>query len=111
MHRLACAALPGAHLVEIFPVMERLLTWTAPWKKWGLECYKKDSQMFQGFYDRVAKTLVSWENLPQKNTKDSHEDRQREGNVKPSFTSSLIEHQEEHQLSNHEAAWLAGTML
>ena len=110
MHRLACAALPGAHLVEIFPVMKHLPTWMAPWKKWGLEWYKKDSEMFQGFYDRVAKTLVSWENQTQ-NTNDSHEDHQREGDVKPSFTSSLIEHQEEHQLSNHEAAWLAGTML
>ena len=60
MHRLVRAALPGAHLVEIFPVMKRLPTWMAPWKKWGLEWYKKDSEMFQGFYDGVAKTLVSW---------------------------------------------------
>jgi hypothetical protein len=36
---------------------------------------------------------------------------QREGDFKPSFASSLIERQEEHQLSTHEAAWLAGTML
>ena len=60
MHRLIRAALPGAYLVEIFPVMKRLPTWIAPWKKWGLEWYKKDSEMFLGFYDGVAKTLVSW---------------------------------------------------
>jgi len=42
---------------------------------------------------------------------NTHEDHQREGDYKPSFTSSLIERQEEHGLSNHEAAWLAGVML
>ena len=36
---------------------------------------------------------------------------QREGDFKPSFTSSLIERREAHRLSNHEAAWLAGSML
>ena len=60
VHRLIRAALPGTYLVEIFPVMKHLPTWMAPWKKWGLEWYKKDSEMFEGFYDGVAKTLVSW---------------------------------------------------
>jgi len=58
-HRFVRAALPGAYLVEIFPVMKHLPTWMAPWKKWGLEWYKKDSEMFQAFYDGVAKTMVS----------------------------------------------------
>ena len=60
VHRLVHAALPGAYVVEIFPVMKHFPTWMAPWKKWGLEWYKKDSEMFEGFYDGVAKTLVSW---------------------------------------------------
>ena len=60
MHRIMYAALPGAYLVEIFPVMKHLPTWMAPWKKWGIVWYKKDTEMFQGFYDGVAKTLVSW---------------------------------------------------
>ena len=59
MHRLMQAALPGAYFVDIFPVMKRLPTWIAPWKKWGLEWQKKDTELFQGFYDGVAKTLVS----------------------------------------------------
>jgi hypothetical protein len=90
-----------------FPVMKHLPTWMAPWKKWGLEWYKKDSEMFQGFCDRVAKTLVSWKNQNQ-NMKNPHKDHQCEGDFKPSL---LIERQEEHRLSNHESAWLAGTML
>jgi len=58
MHRLTQAGLPGAYLVDIFPLMKHLPTWMAPWKKWGLEWYTKDTEMFQGFYDGVAKTLV-----------------------------------------------------
>jgi hypothetical protein len=49
--------------------------------------------------------------IQNQNMKDPHKDRQREGDFKPSFASSLIERQEEHRLSNHESAWLAGTML
>ena len=59
MHRVMQAVLPGAYLVEIFPVMIHLPTWMAPWKKWGLDWYRKDTEMFQGFYDGVAKTMVS----------------------------------------------------
>ena len=59
MDRAMQTVLPGAYLVEIFPVMKHLPTWMAPWKKWGLEWYKKDTEMFQGFYDGVAKTMVS----------------------------------------------------
>lgn len=110
MHRLVRAVLPGAYLVEIFPVMKRLPTWIAPWKKWGLEWYKKDSEMFEGFYDGVAKTMVSW-NKTELEHENPHKDHQREGDFKPSFASSLIERQEEHGLSTHEAAWLAGTIL
>jgi len=110
MHRAMKAALPGAYLVEIFPVMKHLPTWVAPWKKWGLEWHKKDTEMFQGFYDGVAKTLVSWK-IRTRTRENAHEDHQREGDYKPSFTSSLIERQEAHRLSNHEAAWLAGAML
>ncbi|KIM36078.1 hypothetical protein M413DRAFT_449400 [Hebeloma cylindrosporum] len=92
MHRVMQAVLPGAYLVEIFPAMKSLPTWMAPWKKWGLEWYKKDTEMFQGFYDGVSKAMF-------------------DGDYKPCFTSSLIERQEAHQLSNHEAAWLAGSMF
>lgn len=60
IHRLARTALPGAYLVEVFPMMKHLPTWVAPWKKWGLDWYKKDGEMFQAFYEGVAKTVVSF---------------------------------------------------
>jgi hypothetical protein len=58
MHRLVSAALPGAFLVEIFPVMKRLPSWMAKWKREGLEWHRKDTEMFQGFMDGVRKTMV-----------------------------------------------------
>ncbi|KIM46552.1 hypothetical protein M413DRAFT_24257 [Hebeloma cylindrosporum] len=107
--RVLQAVLPGAYLVEIFPAMKHLPTWVAPWKKWGLEWYKKDTEMFEGFYDGVAKTMVSANSQPA--DENAHEGHQREGEYKPSFASSLVDRQEAHRLSNHEAAWLAGSMF
>ena len=58
MHRLVHAALPGAYLVEIFPVMRFLPTWMAKWKREGLEWHAKDTAMFEGFMDTVRNRVV-----------------------------------------------------
>ena len=58
MHRIVHAALPGAFLVEIFPVMKHLPTWIAKWKREGLEWYAKDTAMFEGFMDTVRNQVV-----------------------------------------------------
>ena len=57
-HRIVHAALPGAYLVEIFPVMKYLPTWMAKWKREGLEWYAKDTAMFEGFMDIVRNQVV-----------------------------------------------------
>jgi len=59
MHRFLRAALPGAYLVDIFPVMKRLPSWMAKWKREGLEWYRKDTQMFEGLMDGVREQMVS----------------------------------------------------
>lgn len=58
MHRLVRAALPGAYLVEIFPVMKRFPSWIAKWKREGLEWYAKDTEMFEGFLADVKGRMV-----------------------------------------------------
>lgn len=60
MHRLVRAALPGQFLVDIFPAMLHLPTWMAKWKREGLEFYRQDSEMFEGFMDGVEKSVVSY---------------------------------------------------
>ena len=58
VHRVVHAALPGAALVDIFPVMKYLPTWMAKWKREGLEWYAKDTAMFEGFMDSVRNRVV-----------------------------------------------------
>ncbi|EIM88908.1 cytochrome P450 [Stereum hirsutum FP-91666 SS1] len=92
MHRLVRATLPGAFLVEIFPVMKRLPEFLAPWKKEGLEWHRRDTVMFQEFMDKVRGQMKA-------------------GESKPSFAAGLIEKEKHHNLSKKEESWLAGTMF
>nr|F1SY62.1 RecName: Full=Cytochrome P450 monooxygenase 58 [Postia placenta Mad-698-R]BAK09406.1 cytochrome P450 [Postia placenta] len=92
MRRLVMAGLPGRYLVEIFPIMKHLPTWMAKWKREGLEWHRRDTEMFEGFYDNVARFMAS-------------------GKYKPSLTAGLIERQEKNGLSKKEVSWLAGTMI
>ncbi|KAE9397734.1 cytochrome P450 [Gymnopus androsaceus JB14] len=92
MHRLVRAALPGAFLVEIFPMMLHLPDWMAKWKREGSEWHRKDTEMFEGFIGKQEVLIAT------------------EGN-KPCFVASLLDQQAKHGLSRKETAWLAGTML
>lgn len=58
-HRILRAALPGAYLVEIFPIMKHLPSWMAKWKREGLEHFTKDTKMFEGFLSDVEERVVS----------------------------------------------------
>ncbi|TFK64025.1 cytochrome P450 [Pluteus cervinus] len=92
IHRLVHACLPGAYLVDIFPVMLHLPGWLAPWKRNGLEWHRQDTTMLQEFMDEV-KTEVD------------------QGTNKPSFASNLYLNASRHQLTRKEESWLAGTMF
>lgn len=59
IRRLVRATLPGAFLVEIFPVMKRLPSWMAKWKKEGLEWHRKDTILFQGIMNDAKDLAVS----------------------------------------------------
>ncbi|TFK64022.1 cytochrome P450 [Pluteus cervinus] len=90
--RVALACLPGAYMVEIFPVMLHLPKWLAPWKRDGLEWHRKDTAMLQEFMDGVRKEVD-------------------QGTNKPSFASNLYLNADRHQLSPMQESWLAGTMF
>lgn len=57
-HRVVRAALPGAYLVEVFPIMKYLPSWMAKWKREGLEWFMKDSRLFEGFLADVEERMV-----------------------------------------------------
>ncbi|KAJ7309253.1 cytochrome P450 [Mycena albidolilacea] len=90
IRRLVRATLPGAFLVEILPVMKRLPSWMAKWKKEGLEWHRKDTILFQGIMND-AKDLA------------------RSGNLSPCFAGHLIENPRD--LTEKESAWVAATMF
>ncbi|KAF9463394.1 cytochrome P450 [Collybia nuda] len=52
-HRLVYASLPGAYLVEIFPIMKYLPSWIAKWKREGLDWFAKDTKMFEDLMSEV----------------------------------------------------------
>jgi len=89
---MARAAIPGANLVEIFPVMNHLPMWIAKWKREGSEWFAKDTKMFKSFLSDVKEQATT-------------------GKCKPCFSVSLLENQEKLKLDNEEAAWVAGIMF
>jgi hypothetical protein len=58
VQRLVKAAYPGEHLVEFFPWMQKLPEFLAPWKPWANEWHRKDSELFQGYYNQVKERVV-----------------------------------------------------
>ncbi|KAJ7818071.1 cytochrome P450 [Mycena olivaceomarginata] len=59
IRRLVRATLPGAFLVEIFPVMKRLPSWMAKGKKEGLEWHRKETILFQGIMNDAKDLAVA----------------------------------------------------
>ena len=57
--RLASACVPGASMVDLFPVLNYLPVWMAKWKRDALEWHERESKMFEGFYTDVNKKMVS----------------------------------------------------
>ena len=57
-HRLALVTVPGAYLVEVFPIMAYLPEWLAPWKRWVNRGYREDTAILSGYVDRVEASMV-----------------------------------------------------
>ena len=58
MHRVLTASVPGAFLVEVFPVMLRIPKRFAKWKRWALEWHEKDTALFTEFLEGARTKIV-----------------------------------------------------
>ncbi|KAI0281339.1 cytochrome P450 [Russula brevipes] len=87
--RLLRAALPGAHLVQLFPWMRHIPSSLAKWKRDAKTCYEQGSAMFDGLI-RTAETNIG----------DEHQ----------SIGATLVHEAEKNKLSSNERSWLAGTL-
>lgn len=52
------AAIPGAYLVDLIPVLNYLPSWLASWKRWGLRWHDEETKLFEGFVAGVASRMV-----------------------------------------------------
>lgn len=58
MHRIVCAARPGAFLVDTFPWMLSLPDWMAKWKRDAKQWYRTDRVLFEGMLSDIAHKMV-----------------------------------------------------
>ncbi|KAF9468308.1 cytochrome P450 [Collybia nuda] len=86
------AAVPGSYWVDVFPVLNLVPSWMAPFKQFGMRAH----QEFTDLFNQLLWPLP----VPQKNT---------EG--KQTFSAKIIDEYQQIGLSEKEASWLAGVMF
>ncbi|KAH8089922.1 cytochrome P450 [Cristinia sonorae] len=91
IHRLDVASKPGAYLVEMFPLLNRLPAWLAGWKRFGQFWHQRDTVMFTNLYEDAKRKSRLDKSLYQ-----------------PSISSLLFEKQE---LDDKAAAWTLGSLF
>ncbi|KAI0076940.1 cytochrome P450 [Panus rudis PR-1116 ss-1] len=89
MSRIESAARPGEYLVEIFPWMLRLPKCMCKWRRDAEEAHRKDTNMFMEFHMDAKRRAAS-------------------GNCGPCMSGILMQRDD---VSDKEAAWLAGTLF
>lgn len=110
--RLARAAMPGAFLVEVIPMMKYLPSWLARWKREGLEWSRRYAEMLEGHNADVATRLVSSVRIEHRWSAASDLPKHAgDGDAQDSLVGRIIEGESRYELSKTESAWLAGTML
>ncbi|KAH9035340.1 cytochrome P450 [Lactarius pseudohatsudake] len=89
--RVSKAAAPGAYLVELLPWMMYIPEMFAKWKREGMEHFREHTTMFTGLLNAVRGDISK-------------------GSERPSMSATLIKNHDRNGLSNHEMAWLLGTL-
>ncbi|KZV67274.1 cytochrome P450 [Peniophora sp. CONT] len=90
-HRLIKAASPGAHWVEMMPLMRHIPSRFAAWKRAAEESRKKDGDVFCGLYEHVQDNIAK-------------------GDERPSICATLALSANRLGLSKLENSWIAATM-
>ncbi|KAF9468306.1 cytochrome P450 [Collybia nuda] len=87
--RMLKAALPGSYWVDIFPALNYLPPWIAPWKRQGNAWYKHDTDLFIRLVNDVRIGLD-------------------DGTRTNCLTAKLLDPTQKHGVDHIERAWLAG---
>ncbi|KAF9558962.1 cytochrome P450 [Agrocybe pediades] len=89
---ISAAVVPGAYLIDIFPVLDHLPTWMYRPKKKGQEWHENETDLFRTLLKDV-------------------EDKLDIGSVGECLVCDLKERNERNRLSEKEIAWLSGIMF
>ncbi|KAK7451717.1 hypothetical protein VKT23_012396 [Stygiomarasmius scandens] len=92
VEKMGNAALPGAHLVEIFPCLRHLPRFLSKWRRDAEKTYVKFNSKYEEMFLKVKNEFLNGQ-------------EQRH-----SFCLNLVENQTNHKLSDSELAWLAGIL-
>ncbi|THH17465.1 hypothetical protein EW146_g3339, partial [Bondarzewia mesenterica] len=104
------AAHPGAHMVEFFSWMMYLPNGLAKWKREAQGWFARGTTLFEGLFNTVRDRVVSKNHPIVFWKKDTICFSKEKGDERPSFSATLLEQRERHDLSIRENAWLAATM-
>ncbi|KAI0245805.1 cytochrome P450 [Lactifluus subvellereus] len=89
--RMSAAAVPGAHLVELFPWMIHIPERFAKWKREGRQHFMQTSEIFMALLNTVRSDISK-------------------GSDRPNVSASLIKNFDRYGLSDLEMAWLLGSI-
>lgn len=94
--RIASSVLPGRFIVEYFPFLKHIPSWTGlvPWKVWAETWHNRDTSMFIEFVENTVKKA-----------------QKGDPEAAKSFAAGLAENKDRHGLSAKQMAWLAGNMF
>lgn len=110
--RISNAAVLGNFLVDIFPLMNLLPSWMAPWKREGKALHDRLSVELEKYLSDVAEKNVRVQShchgIPHSVGIDCS---QVSGNMKSCHVTSLLQTAHQHGFSRQELAWHAAILL
>lgn len=104
LDRLTRALLPGAYLVDTYPILKYVPGYLSELKKW----HREEIALYQRQLDVVREQMV---NKILTGLSPEADLDQRRGNARPCFAKFLIENQAQYGLRDEEVAHVAGAIF
>ena len=105
LKRFGQAVLPGAYLVDTYPILQYVPGYLTQLKEW----HQEELALFEGQMNTVWKQMVT--TYEHHGLRDLYFSKQAEGTAQPCFAKFLIENQREHQIEDKGMAYVAGAMF
>ncbi|KAI0087382.1 cytochrome P450 [Irpex rosettiformis] len=90
--RVCETSVPGAYLVDLFPMMKHISASIARWKREGLEWHKEQTKIFEGYSNSVAEKVAK-------------------GESQFNFVSDIMASKDRNRLTKEELTWLPGVLI